>query len=219
MVMAMSGTNATSGWGTRTVVFSTPDTHGRALVVGGDVLGDDPWLLVLVFRAGDRETNLVAHLVAPIPDWWAESIDERSAWLLRIGSTLVSEGHGRQRLTTAVVRSATTTGLERDVRRLAAQTAEDAWQGAVRPGQREKVSGPRSAGDLRRARVARRYVELVATSSTPKVDLSAEMNLSPNTVNTYLHQARERGLLTSVGRGKLGGVLTPLAHEILERGN
>lgn len=195
---------------------------GRALVVAADgIVGLPDWLLVLSFEVGAGETNLIAHTVLRRPAVWPQPPNLDAGLLSDYAAVVWGSMGGGAHLTTAIVRSASTTDLEMFVRRHivarvhATSGAEMAWGDDVSPGTPEKRTGPRAAGDLRRAQLARRYVELLGESATPKKDLAAELHLSLNTVNSYLHQARERGLLTSVGQGRAGGELTALAYEYL----
>ncbi len=200
---------------TFTLAFSQPDRHDGAAVIAADAI-DDAWLLFLAFYVAAGRTDLIGHLVAPVADWHTCSDDERTERLLRVGRAVTGGQHVGDigHLTARTVRAATATGIEQKVRENITKYAARAWGGAVLSGKAHKV-GPRSAGDLRRAEVARRYVELL-TSPTPKATLAAELNLSINTVNSLLYQARDRGLLTSAGQGRAGGRLTPKATEILE---
>lgn len=224
----MSGTNTKSdgdGYGDRTIVFTTT-IEGRALALAADRLGDSDWLLMLCFRIGDGLTDLIAHLIQPMPADWKSMArrqgnskaagPSRHEWLLSIADTLGlwPPKPGPSHLTTAIVRAATTTELEKATRKQVARR-QDIWRGEVHPGSAQK-SGPQK-GNLHLALIAKRYVELLQTSSTPKTDLVNEHpGTSINTVNSWLYKARERGLLTSDGRGRAGGRLTPEALRLIE---
>jgi hypothetical protein len=69
-------------------------------------------------------------------------------------------------------------------------------------------------GDLFYASCAREYVELL-TEPKPVQALAARRHLSESQIRNILHQARERGLLTKLGRGRAGGELTDKAKELL----
>lgn len=90
-------------------------------------------------------------------------------------------------------------------------------------------SGRPPKSDWFYARVAERYVELLATSGQPVSALAKssddELNLptSRDTVKGWVAEARTRGLLTESARGdgpvgKAGGRLTPKARAILDEG-
>jgi hypothetical protein len=70
------------------------------------------------------------------------------------------------------------------------------------------------------AEVAQAYVRLIAGGSTAPVrDLAGEMNVADTTARNHVREARRRGILTKTERGKLGGVLTARAIELLNEGN
>jgi hypothetical protein len=71
-------------------------------------------------------------------------------------------------------------------------------------------------GDTYLAEVAARYVALSAEVADPVTQLADERHLARNTISSYLWRARDRGLLTSAGRGKVGGMLTDRARQLLE---
>jgi hypothetical protein len=72
--------------------------------------------------------------------------------------------------------------------------------------------------DVEYALLARRYLELVATSRTPVADLADERGESRQTVANALHEARsdKRNLLTRPPGRMAGGELTTNAIRILE---
>jgi len=80
---------------------------------------------------------------------------------------------------------------------------------STRPGQRGR-------DDLDYARVAALYVRSVE-SEQPVDDVAKALYLSKSQVRNILHEARQRNLLTRVGRGKAGGQLTAKAQEILRQ--
>ncbi|MFT3854798.1 MAG: hypothetical protein QM733_18980 [Ilumatobacteraceae bacterium] len=205
------------------MVFSKA-VEGRMLVTAADRLTAADWLQVLTFIVGDESTDLVGHAVVAVPSCWDHRPGYepgwRGEWLQNIGAAMIDwpAAPERRHLTTAVVRTATTTGLQQRVREELARHGYDFWRWRVEPGPVSRRSGPQ-AGDLRRAEVARRYVELQGMkekAARPKVALAVEMNLSVNTVNSLLFQARKRGLLTSAGPGRAGGGLTERARQILD---
>lgn len=65
------------------------------------------------------------------------------------------------------------------------------------------------------ARLAERYLELCTEVADPVAQLADEQRYARGTISSYHYRARERGLLTSVGRGKLGGSLTDRARQLL----
>jgi hypothetical protein len=80
---------------------------------------------------------------------------------------------------------------------------------------------PGAAGrdDAHYAAIAAMYLDVLADpqrGTTPVLKILAErLGKSPKTVRNYLFEARERSLLTSLGRGRAGGQLTDKAKEIL----
>ena len=61
------------------------------------------------------------------------------------------------------------------------------------------------------------YVDLLdGGNQRPVSTLAEQMHLCEKTIRNYLFKARERDLLTSVGRGVSGGELTDKAKEILD---
>ena len=223
MVGVVSGRNTKRG-GQAAIWFSEP-VDGSALVVAGDLLEERPeWAVLLAFEVGGGRTDLIGHAVIRTPAPWPPEPRGTDSPLVRFAALFAPAAERQhEHLTTAIVRAAATTGLEAFVRRTLRERAapgydtyaQKAWGQHVAPGEVDKRTQPRRRGDLRRAQIARRYVELLGQPENPKPILASELSLSINTVNSYLHQARERGLLTSDGRGRAGGQLTPLAHEIL----
>lgn len=205
----MSGTNTRAE--SDFAAALTEPIGGTAYAIAADTIDDTDWLLVLALTVGSGSTDLVGHAVLRMPDFWRSDAEGRGDWLHDLGRFMATPTPDR--LTTAIVRTATTTRLEQRARAAIAEVAGYGWDVASGPG--PKPRGPRAQGDLRRAEVARRYVELHRTSATPKADLAREMHLAVNSVNSLLYQARDRGLLTSAGRGRAGGALTPLALELL----
>ncbi len=77
-------------------------------------------------------------------------------------------------------------------------------------------TGPTGRSDRSYAALAKAYIETLDTGeSTPVRALAEQLGLGEKTVRNHLFKARERGLLTSLGRGRAGGALTPKAKEIL----
>ena len=76
--------------------------------------------------------------------------------------------------------------------------------------------GSAGRGDTHYAAVAASYVALLdAGDPRPVAALADQLHLSVTTVRNLLYKARERGLLTSAGRGRAGGQLTDKAKEML----
>lgn len=95
--------------------------------------------------------------------------------------------------------------LRQRMRKLAADFADRPRPGAA------------GRGDDRYAAVAQMYVELLdAGEQHPVKVLAGQLLLGDKTVRNLLYKARERGLLTSAGRGQAGGQLTDKAKEILD---
>lgn len=215
--------NSTKLAGESYIWFSLPADDGTAVVIAADGLADSPgWLVALAFKVGGMRTRLIGHSVIERPTGWPEKAETLALSLAR----LFEPNNSDEYLTTAIVRSAATTELEMRVRRIIVERrlpwleshAETAWGDAVTPGEPDKRTRPRRKGDLLRARVAERYVEVLGNTAKPKVALAAEMGYAVNTINRYLFDARERGFLTSHGQGRSGGDLTDLAKAILAEG-
>lgn len=185
---------------------------------------------VMVFCVGGGDTRLVAHAVAPAPlEFRANTADEMNAlydgWLLRVGRSLAMANDDEAvdtarltsltQLTTRILRGITSGDLERWARRQIVTSTAQAKR-AVQPGGDRKHRDRRGGGDRRLAEIAARYVELLDQTDKPNPVLVDEFDLSANTVSSYLYRARERGLLTSPGRGRAGGALTPRARALLE---
>lgn len=196
--------------------------RGIELVAAAEPLADRPeWTTVLAFQVGGGRTDLVAHLVMPTPGWWPVDDDEtRSArkWLSDLVQLLPRQEPGI-RLTTTVVRSALTGELERWARQYVQRLERHRMVEPGAAGGAERPRGPTGKGDRALAALARDYVELCTMTRSPKVELAARRNLAQSTIQSYLFRARERGLLTTEGRGKAGGQLTPKAVAILNEEN
>ncbi|MCU1483668.1 MAG: hypothetical protein JWN67_414 [Actinomycetia bacterium] len=79
--------------------------------------------------------------------------------------------------------------------------------------------GAAGRGDRHYAVIAAIYVGLLDDGvKAPVAELARRLTVSPSTARNYLFTARERGLLTSVGQGRSGGVLTEAAERLLEKG-
>ncbi len=81
---------------------------------------------------------------------------------------------------------------------------------------------PGAAGrkDIHYLAVAEAYVRAFDNGDPhPVKSVAAQLTLSTKTVGNRLYEARERGLLTSVGRGRAGGHLTDKAKELLSGHN
>jgi len=197
------------------------------LVAATERLINSPeWAAVMVFRVGGGDTRLLAHAVLPTPATWSDpppagrigAQNGRQRWLNNVAGALAAwlPGDDQSQLTTRMVRSATSSGLELYARQYARQL--EGFMGVPRGATSDplrKHRGGRGGGDLNLARIAARYVELAAETTSPKVALVAETGMKPNTLNSNLHKARERGLLTSAGAGKAGGALTERARQLL----
>lgn len=202
-------------YGDRTIAVSKA-AGGRSLVLAADKLDAEGWFLVLAFLVGDGLTNLISHTVMRRPEKWdTSSPAERKDWLMSVGEYVIEwpPPPGVSHLTTAVVRSAATTQLERSTRNLIARRGPGIWNGLVEPGSSYK-SGPQR-GEVKLAAIAQRYVELHASTKNPKAALAKEKHAAVNTVNSWLYKARDKGLLTSAGQGRPGGQLTEKAIRLL----
>lgn len=89
----------------------------------------------------------------------------------------------------------------------------EAMKAAPRPGRRGR-------DDRFYAALARDYVVVLSTSSSPVADLGEKYAMSRSQVRNLLHEARQRGLLTTPAtRGQAGGELTDRARALLEEGD
>jgi DNA-binding transcriptional ArsR family regulator len=77
-------------------------------------------------------------------------------------------------------------------------------------------TGPAGRSEQSYAALSALYVRVIDEGEQRPIRALAErLGLAEKTVQNHLFKARERGLLTSLGRGKAGGVLTDKAKEIL----
>lgn len=77
-------------------------------------------------------------------------------------------------------------------------------------------TGPSGRSDRSYATLAALYVRLVEEGEQRPIHAVADrLGLAKKTVQNHLFKARERGLLTSAGRGRAGGRLTDKAKEML----
>lgn len=206
-------------------------SSGVDQVAVAEPLPDRPeWLVALLFRVGRGSTDLVAHAVMPRPaDWPTEesrsepsdtfphpSTLEARRWLAAWANVVPDPGP-TDRLTTAVVRSVHTSGLERWARGYIARLQGSLVKAGAAGDPIRKSRGALGSGDGRLALLAARYVELCSDQVTkaPLQVLANEWSLAIETVRSYLYRARERGLLTSPGRGRAGGELTDRAIDLL----
>lgn len=87
------------------------------------------------------------------------------------------------------------------------------WWGYIRERPRP---GRRGHPDQVYASTALAYVRAVSRGSAhPVADVAHSMRMSRDRVRDLLHEARRRGLLTTSGRGRAGGSLTPRCARIL----
>lgn len=77
---------------------------------------------------------------------------------------------------------------------------------------------PHIASDVELARVAAAYIrECEVNSQSPRKNLARRMGFSADGLSKKLSAARDRGILTSNGRGRAGGELTRHAQTVLSR--
>ena len=81
----------------------------------------------------------------------------------------------------------------------------------------EEVPRPGAAGrgEHHYAAIAKLYVSLLAEPNPTEV-LAAQLGVSTKTASNLLFKAREKQLLTSLGRGRAGGELTDKARRLLD---
>jgi hypothetical protein len=120
-------------------------------------------------------------------------------------------------LTTAICRRAPTARLYEQARGYLSIAREIGLTLDVdlREFDRNQRPGKRGRPDVFYAGVAKRYVELLISSSAPTKDLADELGKPVTSTRDLLHQARQRGLLTSPSKGLAGGELTEKARELL----
>lgn len=82
---------------------------------------------------------------------------------------------------------------------------------------RNRRPGPVGRPDLFYPRAAFRYVELMNKGLSPNTTLAKERNISQSSARDLIHEARQRGLLTSTTRGQKGGQLTEKAMQLLNK--
>jgi len=191
-------------------------------VVVADVF-DEPhaeWVLVLVFKVGAGVTELVSQLICPKLDYFETDRDRAYKWLVRLINALPLTGDmPEMRLSSRMARGAPVATLERFARAWIAARAAESY--LFRPGQAgdadRRPRGPKGGGDVRLARIARQYVDLLG-EERPVEALAAANGIARSTAQSYLYRARERDLLTSAGRGRAGGELTERAQQLLNQG-
>lgn len=77
-------------------------------------------------------------------------------------------------------------------------------------------TGPVGRSDRSYAALSALYLEMIEKGEQrPIRAVAGRLGLAEKTVQNHLFKARERGLLTSLGRGKAGGHLTDKAKEML----
>lgn len=65
-----------------------------------------------------------------------------------------------------------------------------------------------------------RYLNLIRTGThRPTEELAKEAGITRDRTANLLHKARERGLLTRVSQGRIGGELTPKGHTLYKEIN
>ena len=88
------------------------------------------------------------------------------------------------------------------------------------PAQTPKRGRPPTRSETFYAKLAQAYAERVANGSPrPTADVARRRRLPATKVRDMLHQARQLGLLSSAGRGRRGGELTPKALAVLSAAN
>jgi hypothetical protein len=120
-------------------------------------------------------------------------------------------------ITTAVLREVPVAKM---LRRARAALNDAASAGLIAAGSAEafrehRRPGRRGRSDLDYAQFAASYVEWCGRSKTPVKDMAAAEALDESTVRNVLYQARERGLLSSSGRGRAGGALSEKAKQLI----
>lgn len=173
--------------------WETPDSDH--IVVFGRHPRDPRWAVRATFEVQQSDVNLAKLTIHPVGHWAPP-----------------------QGLTDEVRRTVSLTALRRQV--LARLQRQDiAARVDVNPagftGGKHRGRPGRTDEDY--ARIARRYVELLADDSPVIPALAAEQKLSHSAIRGVLWEARRRGLLSrSPGAGQPGGYLTDRAKRVLD---
>ena len=80
---------------------------------------------------------------------------------------------------------------------------------------REAKRGPQGEPDKAYALLAREYIELCETSSSPAQDLASRRDMTETALRAALTRARRRRVLTRTTPGRAGGQLTPYGESLL----
>jgi hypothetical protein len=95
-------------------------------------------------------------------------------------------------------------------------TAEPLSAYVLEPPSAQRRGRPPIRSEAFYAKLARDYIERVAPGSPrPTTDIARRRQLPQSKVRDMLHEARRLELLSSTGRGRSGGGLTPKALAIL----
>ena len=97
------------------------------------------------------------------------------------------------------------------------EDSHDWWAGLHDDEEPSRQRGRPDLGDRFYAAIADDYLALVRHGDLRPIEtLAGQHQAGRETVATWLKQARKRGLLSSAGRGRIGGMLTAKAKELLE---
>jgi hypothetical protein len=181
------------------------------------------WLVV--FRVVDQRGQPVIAEVRVFPA--LETHDEEKTWPQPTGrwrgeyggKTFVPPGG----LTARLLRGIRTQVFQKDLRRIMAYHAKDLAHGdsgvtlsAAPPP--SATRGRKGRSDRELARIARTYERAYMAGRPSIADVAKAHRLSLSQARDAVSRARVRGLLSPAStQGKRGGLLTPLAHEILKQ--
>lgn len=108
-------------------------------------------------------------------------------------------------------------GFIDNVEAFSLEPERELWSELSKPIERRKGGGT-DRGDQFYARIAAQFIELIQSNDrSPIKSLAKRHTYSENTVKSWIYQARKRGLLDSLGRGRPGGRLSSKANELLRQ--
>jgi hypothetical protein len=207
-----------------------PEFGATAVVTLGD-----GWAVAVKLRSDPSQRILVEELrILPAGNFAGgkapRSNADRAFWMSDEGDEFLAReappehpipGNG---VTTGVLRKipfaeiiqSLSLGLADNVEAFSLEPDAEDWAERQVPLERRKRGGS-DRGDLFYAEVAAAFVNLLRTGERRPISVIAERHqFSPNTIKSWIAQARARGLLESRGKGQPGGNLTERARTILK---
>lgn len=168
-----------------------------------------------------EDESLVFEMPLDDEDLWVVTARYDLSHLPRLEAVTISPMHiypTPPPLTSAVIRKVRISALEKQARDWVSIRREMGL--AIEADQSEfllnRRPGKVGRSDHFYARVAYRYLELVRAGPSPTRALADERHISQSSARDLVHEARARGLLTSMGRGQAGGHLTDKARTLLQ---